>query len=63
MSNETKQKKALKVFCKKIAKWLNKTINIPFLPEWLEGLIFNILIKSIVKIIIGSLKKLGGEKR
>lgn len=49
--------KEIKNPCKKIADWLNKKINIPFLPEWMEGLIFNKLVTAIAKIIIETIKK------
>jgi len=52
-----KMNKEIKNPCKKIADWLNKKINIPFLPEWMEGLIFNKLVTAIAKIIIETIKK------
>lgn len=52
---------ALGVACDKIADWLNKKIDIPYVPEFVEKLIFNKAVRWVADSIINTLKKLGGK--
>jgi len=53
--------KELNVLCDKIADWLNQKIDIPNVPEFVEKIIFNKLVRWVAQSILNLLKK-GGTK-
>jgi len=54
-----KDGKAKKAYVKRVLHALIRNVDIPFVPDWLEGLIYRRLIDALIDVLVELFNKMG----